>query len=361
MAVPDLIEQLGGPYVRDGIRALEQLANGARAAAPAAIPVAAVAGASAAAPVLIVVGAVIAVPAAIFVVNKFFSPGPPTPEEWRRVIQGIEVITSIFRSFLRELRDGEDHAVHSVPNPQGLLEADLAQTRRTVAVHELWRRGHHNRVHGRLVGAEARLAGEQAGLATATGILADRTADAFRQLWAHELPQLRHHMRDLIQEEREARSNGDTQLAQRLQARVQELRSRIGDVVRWLQTEAIPELEELVSRETALRISADQRLRRGLSEEVGARTGADAMLMAQLAPLVQWADGFGKHTTEKVKRNEDLMDRFNRADLGFLNQLILAGPFVTLVTEIGARVAPALPGMLEALEARATRAIGEVF
>lgn len=247
-----------------------------------------------------------------------------------------------------------------VPSPNAVQRASGQALATSVARLTAWEHQHHGKVHVPLARAEAEQSAALHPFTAAVADLGTATVQGFRAVVNHLLPEVRTELTTLIREERSLRRDADTELRGRLIERTTALAQRIGDLVRWLRTEALPDLAEAIQAEQAARTKGDRALTRGLATETDARTGADAELQAALAPLVAWAGAFGVHTTTKVKNVEDPLDRLMGLDPSSL--LLFAGfpALVELITRLLPRVAEATPAVLSGLEGAAVRALGDL-
>ncbi len=282
-----------------------------------------------------------------------------TPVEARRLIERV----GYWQDELERLtgRDLPEIPLQGLPSPTTVLTQTGAALADTVARLTTWQQAHHRQVHQRLVQAEGSEAGTAAALGAAAVQLARSTADAFRvvrQVW---LPEVRGELLRLVRTETQLRRASDQDIRADLGVRIEVQVQRVGDLVRWLKTEALPSLREDVRAERDARRAADIELRRRLAEEADAREGTDADLLTQLAPLVAWASAFGIHTTEKVKKNEELIDQLGRIDLSQLLALTAFPSLAALVARLLVGSGKAIPGVVGAMEDAAGKALGAVF
>lgn len=247
-----------------------------------------------------------------------------------------------------------------VPSPSVVQRATGTVLADAVARVALWQRAHHGRIHVPLTVAESTESAALHPFAAAVAGLGATVADAFRVVVGHMLPELRHQLVDLVRQERQARRAGDLELRADLRERAQHLAQRIGDVVTWLRTEALPEVRQLIRTEAELRKAQDRALASDLAAEAQARESSDLDLATQVAPLAAWFGSFGLHTTTKVKTHEQLIDQLGRMDLGLLLSLAAFPNLVELVTRILVDVGGHVPGIVGALEDAASEALGAV-
>ncbi len=284
-----------------------------------------------------------------------------TREEARFQLHGIQGQTRLVAHLRQALERVAPPAEVVTPSPTEILRQELAQLRRTTAVQELWRRGHHAKIHGPLTTAEARLAGAEISVASATASGLAATVSAIRAVVTVKLPELRHELVTLLREEAQLRRGTDQELRVDLRTEIRRVVERIGEVVRWLRTEALPELREQVRLERIARHDADQELRDELRAERQHRLDADLELQTGLATLLGVTLPPVLHATEKVRRTEGVFDQLMRGnDLNWAAQLLSAGPFVALAGGILGRVAGRIPSTLGALEESAARALGAI-
>lgn len=275
------------------------------------------------------------------------------------LIRGLEFQTDNLRFYAKVY--GVEVPELTIPTPSVLQRASGPTLADGVARLAVWQRAHHGTVHRSLAVAEGQEAGAMVALSAATVTVARELHHALQVVIRHALPELRRELVTLIRLERELRRETDRQIRAELRTEIRRVTERIGDVVRWLQTEALPALRDDIRAERDARRAADTEVRRRLREEVQTRESTDASLATQLAPLVAWASGFGVHTTRKVQKAEQPLDRLLNMDF---SQLLLFAGFpglVALVTKLLPAVAEATPEVLRALEGAAVRALGEVF
>lgn len=246
----------------------------------------------------------------------------------------------------------------TMPSPSAVLAADLAALRRHVARIAIWERAHHRLVHEPLAEAQGRAETATIALGEATAGLGVQTRWAIRWIVEGVIPRLEHELRTTIQELRQAQQQANAELARELEHVAERLQQRIGDVVRWLTTEALPELERELRAERAVRRDADRALARGIATEAEARTGADAAILAELAPLTAWFGSFGLHTTQKVNRNENLIDQLEHLDWGNLLAFTSVPALVALITRLAPQVIGRAPEVLAGLEDAASSVLG---
>jgi hypothetical protein len=246
----------------------------------------------------------------------------------------------------------------AVPSPNAVAQAQGQALANAVARLTAWEKAHHGKVHVPLAAAET---DESAGIRAftdAAGDLGAATAAGFKAVVSHLLPELRRQVVTLIRSETQVRRLADTELRGDLRTRAEELAQRIGDVVRWLRTEALPDLAEQVRTESQARKATDHELRVGLATVTNTVESQLPQLAAMLAPLTAWMGGFGLHTTEKVKRNEEPIDRLGGMDFGQLLALTSFPGLAALTVEILARVVPHVPEAIGGLERAAVDFLG---
>lgn len=247
-----------------------------------------------------------------------------------------------------------------VPAPSVVQRATGTALADAMARVALWQRAHHGRIHVPLTVAESEESAALHPFAAAVAGLGVTVADALRAVVGHMLPELRAQLVDLVAEERQARRAGDVELRADLRERAQALAQRIGDVVTWLRTEALPEVRQQVRTEAELRKAQDRALASDLALEADVREGTDLELAGRLAPLAAWFGSFGLHTTTKVKTHEQLIDQLGRMDLGLLLSLAAFPNLVELVVRILTDVGGKIPGIVASLEDAASEALGAV-
>lgn len=284
-----------------------------------------------------------------------------TPEQIARQLEGIRITTDGVRRLRVELERVSATQGAQAPSPTQILRQELSQLRRTVATQETWRRGHHGQVHRPLSVAEAAHAGAEIAMASVLGPALGSVVDAVRAVVEHLLPQLRRELTRLNREEAQARSQGDLKLRVDLRQRASELAERIGDLVRWLRTEALPEVAEQLRAEREARREADRELRRSTERELRRLEETDAGLMQALGPLLGPGLAPVLNAGRKVARTEGMFDQLLRSgDVNWAAQLLAAGPFVALASKVLGRVAGQVPETLAGLEEAAVRALGAV-
>ncbi len=247
-----------------------------------------------------------------------------------------------------------------VPSPSTVAAARDARLAEATARIAVWQRAHHGKVHVPLAGAEEDESAATHTFAQAAVDLSTATVAGFKAVVGHLLPELRRQVMTLVRTEGQLRHLADVELRDDLRTRAQELAQRIGDVVRWLRTEALPDLAEQIKAERAARKDTDHKLTVGLATTTNTLTGEVEQLATQLAPLVAWAGGFGLHTTEKVHRNEEAVDRLGGMDFGQLLALTSFPGLAALTVEILARTVPHVPEVIGGLERAAFDALGAV-
>lgn len=247
-----------------------------------------------------------------------------------------------------------------VPSPSTVQQAQGQALANAVARLTVWEKAHHGKVHVPLTVAETSEAAATHAFAQAAVDLGAATASGFKAVVGHLLPELRRQVVTLVRTEAQLRRLADTELRDDLRTRTQVLAQRIGDVVRWLRTEALPDLAEQVKAERAARQEAQHKLTVGLATTTNTLTGELEQLALQVAPLAAWAGSFGVHTTEKVKRHEEAIDRLGGMDLGQLLALTSFPGLAALTVEILARTVPHVPDVIGGLERAAFDALGAV-
>lgn len=245
-----------------------------------------------------------------------------------------------------------------VPSPSTVQQAQGQALANAVARLTVWERAHHGKVHVPLAGAESDESAATTTFAQAAVDLGTATVAGFKAVVGHLLPELRRQVVTLIRDEAQLRRLADTELRDDVRTRAQELAQRIGDVVRWLRTEALPDLAEQIKAERAARLEAQHKLTVGLATTTNTLEGELTQLATQLAPLVAWAGGFGLHTTEKVKRHEDVIDQLGGMDLSQLLALSTFPGLAALTTELLVRLVPQVPAVVGGLEEAAFKALG---
>lgn len=251
-------------------------------------------------------------------------------------------------------------ATEAMPIPERVNALEPRALAHAVALIALWQRAHHRQVHGGLVDAQGRHDAHAAAAASATATFAAQTVRSIGAIVHHAIPEAVRELRRTIQELRQATRAADAELERELARTAERLTQRIGDLVRWLRTEALPELERELGIEVHARGQADRALAHGLAEEAEARTDADAAILAELAPLAAWFGGIGLHTTEKIARNERLIDELEHLDWSSLLAFSSVPALVALVTRLMPPVLEQGPRMLAALEGAAAAALGSI-
>jgi hypothetical protein len=277
-----------------------------------------------------------------------------------RALAGVPDTLRVVASAYRQAEAAQPAAMQA-PAPTTIARQGPSALAQTVALHEVWREGHHDAVHGRLAAAET---GEAAAEVAAVGAIAPAitaTVEAIRAIVQLRLPELRLELVRQLRAERDLRLEGDRELATELRTATHELRQRIGDVVRWLRTEVLPDIREEFRLQRAEYLEVSRQLRQRLALEEDTRTDADLALATGVAAAAAWIAGDGQHVARKVKSTEGVFDQLMRNDLNWAAQLLAAGPFVALASGILARVAGRIPETLGGLEEAAARALGEVF
>ncbi len=280
--------------------------------------------------------------------------------------QALKQALALNRMDLRALvpfaqaRPGVSLGLSVMPSPSAVNVQQPRPLAHALALVTLWQRAHHDLVHGGLVDAQGRADGATAAAAAAAASLGVQTVQTARYILREAIPQATRELVAIIRQLRQAQQAANSELAHELERTAEHLAQRIGDLVRWLQTEALPDLEKEIRAERQARAQGDHALGVSVGEEADARTHADASILAELAPLVAWFGGIGLHTTQKVARNEDLIDQLEQSDLSWLLGLTAAGTFVRLVTELLGRSAGLLPDVLHELETDAGKLIGVI-
>lgn len=248
-----------------------------------------------------------------------------------------------------------------VPSPSTIQQARDARLAEATARIALWQRAHHGKVHVPLAGAESDESAAAHTFAQAAVDLGTATVSGFKAVVGHLLPELRRQVVTLVRTESQLRRLADTELRDDVRTRAQELAHRVGDVVRWLRTEALPDLAEQVKAERAARQETDHKLTVGLATTTNTVEGELTELAALVAPLTAWMGGFGLHTTEKVKRNEGLIDQLGQGDWSQLLALSTFPGLAALTTELLVRLVPQVPAVVGGLEDAAFKALGAVM
>jgi hypothetical protein len=281
-----------------------------------------------------------------------------TPDQVTALVTALRPRVAALGRTFPEAVPGADDALGIVPSR--VQAGELRQVADAVARMATWQKAHHGVVHKRLVTAESREGAAMVAVAASVTDLGRSVAGAFRAVVSHMLPELRGALVELIREERQLRRAADVDLRDHLQHRVEVVAERVGDVVRWLRTEALPEAQDLVRTEVEGRKAQDRALASDLAAEAEAREGTDVELATALAPLVSWFPSFGLHTTTKVKTHEQLIDQLGRMDLGLLLSLTAFPNLVELVVRILSQVGGQVPQIVAALESAADEALGAV-
>ncbi len=247
-----------------------------------------------------------------------------------------------------------------VPSPSTISQAQGARLAEAAARIAVWQKAHHGRVHVPLAVAEGQESAALHAMAQAAVDVSTATVSGFKAVVGHLLPELRRQVVTLVRTETQLRRLADVEIRTDFRLRVQELAQRVGDVVRWLKTEALPDLAEQVKAERAARKETDHKLTVGLATTTNTLEGELTELAAAVAPLTAWMGGFGLHTTEKVKRHEDAIDRLGGMDLSQLLALTSFPGLAALTVEILARTVPHVPDVVGGLERAAFDALGAV-
>ncbi len=247
-----------------------------------------------------------------------------------------------------------------VPSPSTISSAQGARLAEATARIAVWQKAHHGKVHVPLAQAESEESAALHAMAQAAVDVSTTTVAGFKAVVGHFLPELRRQVVTLVRTETQLRHLADVEIRDDFRTRAQELAQRVGDVVRWLKTEALPDLADQLKAERDARREQDHKLTVGLATTTDTLTGEVEQLATQLAPLVAWAGGFGLHTTEKVHRNEDAIDRLGGMDLGQLLALTSFPGLAALTVEILARTVPHVPDVIGGLERAAFDALGAV-
>lgn len=245
-----------------------------------------------------------------------------------------------------------------MPSPAAVNAASGPTLANAVARIALWQRAHHAAVHGGLVDAQGRVDAATVAAAAATATSTVEVVRAIRGIVTVILPEAVLELTTTIQRLRVAQQAANAELTHELERTAADLARRIGDLVRWLKTEALPDLEEEVKAERLARKKEAAGLRVGIATEVDDRTSADASLLTQVAPLVAWAAAFGVHTTEKVKRNEDVIDQLRNLDLGAFLALTSMPALSALTMRLITDAVPHVPALVGGLEDAASKALG---
>jgi hypothetical protein len=247
-----------------------------------------------------------------------------------------------------------------VPSPSTISSAQGARLAQATARIAVWQQAHHGKVHVPLTVAEGQESAALHVMAQAAVDLGQATAAGFKAVVGHFLPELRRQVTTLVRTETQLRKLADVELRDDLRTRTQVLAQRIGDVVRWLKTEALPDLGDQIKAERDARREQDHKLTVGLATTTDTLTGEVEQLATQLAPLTAWMGGFGLHTTEKVHRNEEAIDRLGQMDFGQLLALTSFPGLAALTVDILARTVPHIPDVVAGLERAAFDALGAV-
>ncbi len=280
--------------------------------------------------------------------------------------QALKQALALNRMDLRALvpfaqaRPGVSLGLSVMPSPSAVNVQQPRPLAHALALVTLWQRAHHDLVHGGLVDAQGRADGATAAAAAAAASLGVQTVQTARYILREAIPQATRELVAIIRQLRQAQQAANSELAHELERTAEHLAQRIGDLVRWLQTEALPDLEKEIRAERQARAQGDHALGVSVGEEADARTHADASILAELAPLVAWFGGIGRHTTEKVNRNEDVIDQLEHLDWSSLLAFTGVPALVALVTRLMPPVLAQGPRMLSALEGAAAAARGSL-
>ncbi len=247
-----------------------------------------------------------------------------------------------------------------VPSPNAIQAARDARLAEATARIAVWQKAHHGRVHVPLTQAESEESAAVHPFTQAAVDLSTATVSGFKAVVGHLLPELRRQVVELVRTETQLRRLADVEIRTDFRLRVQELAQRVGDVVRWLRTEALPDLEEQIKAERAARKETDHKLTVGLATTTNTLEGELTELATAVAPLTAWMGGFGLHTTTKVRNNEGLIDQLGSGDWGQLLALSSFPGLAALTVDILARTVPHVPDVVAGLERAAFDALGAV-
>lgn len=281
-----------------------------------------------------------------------------TVAEYRADLQKLQTGNLLLTKGAENVTEADLQTI--VPSPSTVQQTTGPALSTQVARMAVWARAHHGKVHVPLARAEAQESAALHPFAAAVADLGTSTAQGFRAVVNHLLPEVRQELLQLVREERQLRRDADSELREDLVARTRALAQRVGDVVRWLRTEALPDLAEQVKAERAARKDADHDLRVGLATTTKTLEGELTDLATQVAPLAAWAGSFGVHTTTKVKTYEGAIDRLGNMDLGQLLALTAFPGLAALVVKILLDVGGKVPGVIAGLEESAVKALGAI-
>lgn len=276
--------------------------------------------------------------------------------ELRQVLRRVEALARRIRAVAPESAAGPD----LMPSPGGVAASSGATLATAVARLAVWQRQHHREVHAGLAVAEGREGAATVGTMAATAGALTETVRAVRIIVDNLLPEAVRDLTLTIRQLRVAQQAANAEQTRELTQTARELAQRIGDVVHWLKTEALPDLEEQIRAEKSARQQAMAAVNRALATETETRTDADLSLATQLAPLAAWAAGFGLHTTDKVRRAETPIDRMMTADLSALLALTSFPGLVALTSRILPEVIGSTPRILGSLDDMARTALGAI-
>jgi hypothetical protein len=248
--------------------------------------------------------------------------------------------------------------LEAMPSPNAINTATGAKLSNAVAQIAVWQRAHHREVHGNLLEAQGRANAAAAALGSSTAAATNATVDAIRAIVQQMLPDAIDELTALVHEERQDRRDEDQDTRKRLSTQIDRVDARIDDMLDWLKHDALPDLQRQVDAEVEARKQAIVGVSEDLDAEAATRADADTALQTQLAPLAAWYAGFGLHTTEKVNRNESIIDELEHLD--WSNLLAFAGlPALTaLVAQLMPAVLEASPAAIGGLEGAAAELLG---
>ncbi len=283
------------------------------------------------------------------------------PDEAARSLHRLRAAEAQLRTrYGVDLQAAPAPAEQTMPAPNAIQRAQPAQLPDALARIAVWQRAHHGLVHGQLVDAQGRADAETVAAASSAQAATAATVRAIRGVVDTVIPQAVRELTTSLRALRQAQQQANAELAHELERRADALAQRIGDLVRWLQTEALPDLEDELAVEKAARQQAIGQTR----NLVDATTSPLASELAQIAPAVAALAGFGignlTHTAEKVGRNEQLIDQLGQLDLSSLLAFAGVPALTALVTRLMPPILEAGPRMLGALEGAAAAALGEL-
>ncbi len=271
----------------------------------------------------------------------------------QRALHGLQAV-------LAAVPEPQGVGADAMPSPGAVNAADLAHLRNATARIAVWQRAHHAQVHEQLVDAQGRADAQGVAAASVTADATVATVRAIRGVVSVVIPQAVRELTASIRALRQAQQQANSELARELERRADTLAQRIGDLVRWLRTEALPDLETELEAERAARRQADHDLANGIVTATGPLSKGLSELETAFLPLAAYGLAPLLHQAEKVGRNEQLIDQLGQLDLSSLLAFAGVPALTALVTRLMPPILEAGPRMLGALEGAAATALGEL-